>query len=111
VGPVSATPVGGNLAAASAEADYYDRVGAWLHGQWRQPSRAEAGSGKPVVRVILRVAPDGRVLASRISAPSANPAMNRSVEELLAAVRELPAYRGTAIRATSLEIEVAFVLE
>ena len=102
---------GGGGATAAQGASYFADVTARLHEQWNQPSRSEAGDGRPRVVVSLTIASDGRVTSARVTNRSGRDAMDASVQELLSSLSRLAAPRDFGITSSSLTVVVNFELD
>ncbi|MFA5205108.1 MAG: energy transducer TonB [Lentisphaeria bacterium] len=102
---------GGGGAGGAQGASYFAAVTAQLHDQWDQPSRAEAGDGRPRVVVSLTIAADGRVTNARVTSASGRAAMDSSVRELLAGLSRLAPPRDFGISSSSLTLVVNFELD
>lgn len=81
------TPGGG---LTEAEEAFNRRAGMYLKNIWTQPPKSLLGSQLPSVTIELSIASDGRVIGKRITRPSGNPAMDQSVENLLARLDRMP---------------------
>ncbi|MBQ9336043.1 MAG: TonB C-terminal domain-containing protein [Lentisphaeria bacterium] len=69
--------------------DYYNQVETFLKRRWEQPQIY--GSARPKVLVLFRVTSTGEISFKKIEKLSGVPAMDASVEALLADLRTLPA--------------------
>jgi len=66
----------------------FEKVRQALHGAWAQPSLEEAAGA--VVEARIGFAAGGRIASRRLSAPSGNAVLDRSVREALEAVDRVP---------------------
>ena len=82
------TPGGG---LTEAEEQFNRRAGLYLKDIWVQPPKSLLGSTLPAVTIEIEIATDGRVLSKKITRPSRIPAMDQSVETLLARLDRMPA--------------------
>jgi len=77
-----------DTALPNEDAVCFEKVRQALHGAWAQPSREEAGGD--VVRASIGFDAGGRITSRRLSAPSGNAVLDRSVREALDAVDRVP---------------------
>ncbi|MFA5203923.1 MAG: TonB C-terminal domain-containing protein, partial [Lentisphaeria bacterium] len=102
---------GGGRATASQSASYFADLSSRLHSLWNQPSRSEIGGGRPRAVVSLTIAGDGRVLGTRLTRPSNRPAMDASIQSLLAGLSRLAAPADFGITGNSITVVVNFELD
>ncbi len=84
-GPTGNPNVSGNVAAS-----YYDQVTLFLYDLWQQPSKSEVNNQQPSVTVHISIDASGNVKSVSIIKKSGIPAMDASVEALLAKIRTKP---------------------
>jgi TonB family protein len=113
---LSIAPVARDVRAADAAApgrsrEYFEAVGAILHGRWQQPTAAEVDGGRPTAEATITVRADGAVASASITRGSDSQAMDVSVRRLLAGLDRLPAFTEWGIDASTLTITVVFELD
>lgn len=69
---------------------YYEKVRLYLLRSWKQPNTAQLHNRNLQVLLTIHVDASGRILTADITKKSGNPAMDRSVEEMLEKVKVLP---------------------
>ncbi len=89
-GPVTPGPIGNPNVSGTMKASYYDQVTLFLYDLWEQPSKAEVNNQKPSVTVHIAIDASGNVKSASIVKKSGMPAMDASVEALLAKIKTVP---------------------
>jgi len=69
---------------------YGSKLGAYIRPRWDQPSKYDLNNRSPQVTIFLQIAPNGFVMSSGIVTPSGVPAMDRSVQKMLANLKTVP---------------------
>ncbi len=93
--PANPTRINSITASGNDRISYQEIVKAAYSREWLAPEAAPT-SGDGIVRVMIKIARDGRVLSARVNRESGEPAMDVSVRRVLNLVTKLPPFEADA---------------